>query len=268
MKQIFLFLLLASTVAAQMPADYRSPGAPPPQGEPIRKHAIDDPGPGATNFGMAPVHDNAVFAFVSADRLETRWFDGGEAFLWDVQAWAGRDYNKIVLESEGEWSREESEVEAAQIELLYARAMTSFWDARAGVRFDPEPSPSRTFAVVGIQGLAPQWIETELNVYLSEDGDLSVGAELEYDFMITQRLILQPRLEIELAAQDVPEYGTEAGFTHIETGLRLRYEFSRKFAPYIGVSYESALGATANRIEAGGGDPDTTAFVAGIKGWF
>ena len=268
MKLFLLLILFASAAAAEMPADYQSPGAPPPEGEPIRKYAIDDPGPGATNFGMAPVHDNKLYAFASADRLEYRWFDGGEAFLWDVQAWVGRDYNKVYFESEGEWSTEESKVEAAQIELLYARALTTFWDVRAGVRFDPEPNPSRTFAVIGIQGLAPQWFETELNAYLSEDGDFSMGAEVEYDFLITQRLILQPRLELELAAQDVPEYGTEAGFTHIETGLRLRYEISRKFAPYIGVSYESALGATANRIEANGGDPDTTAFVAGIKGWF
>lgn len=269
MKTTFLTLIaLPLAAAAEMPADYRSPGAPPPEGQPIRKHAIDDPGPGATNFGMAPIHDNKFYAFVSADRLEYRWFDGGEAFLWDVKAWAGRDYNKLYVETEGEWSEQESTVEAAQIELLYGRAFAPFWNLRAGLRHDTEPHPCRTFAALGIMGLAPQWFETDLNAYLSEDGDLYVALETEYDFLITQRLILQPRLETELAAQDVPEYGTGAGFTHLELGLRLRYEISRKFAPYIGVSFESALGKTANNIESSGGDPDTTSLVAGIKGWF
>src|SRR6056297_799707 len=123
MKLFLLLILFASAAAAEMPADYQSPGAPPPEGELIRKYAIDDPGPGATNFGMAPVHDNKLYAFASADRLEYRWFDGGEAFLWDVQAWAGRDYNKLYFESEGEWSEKESKVEAAQIELLYGHAV-------------------------------------------------------------------------------------------------------------------------------------------------
>jgi len=122
--------------------------------------------------------------------------------------------------------------------------------------------------VLGIKGLAPQWFEVDANLYLSDEGDASFGLEAEYDILLTQRLILQPRLELGVAAQDVPEYGIGAGFTGVELGLRLRYEISRKFAPYIGISWESALGETANLIESGGGDPDTTSFVAGVKFWF
>lgn len=252
-----------------MPEDYRSPAAPPPEGQEIRRYAVDDPGTGATNFGLAPVHDNMPFYFFSADRLEYRATDDeGEVYLWDVQASAERDYNKLFFESEGEYSIDESSFESIQTELFYGRAVSSFWDVRAGLRYDFEPDPERAFAVLGVQGLAPQWFEVDANLYLSEDGDLSFGLESEYDILLTQRLILQPRLELGAAAQDVDAYGIGAGFTGIELGLRLRYEISRKFAPYIGVSWESALGETANRIENSGGDPDTTAFVAGVKFWF
>ena len=253
---------------ASMPEDYHSPADPPPAGQEIRRYAIDDPGTGATNFGVAPVHDNMLFYVFSADRMEYRSFDEGEAALWDVQAWIGRDYNKLFFESEGEYSFKEDTFESIQTEFLYGRAISSFWDFRAGLRYDFEPDPERAFVVIGFQGLAPLWFEVDANLYLSEDGDLSFGMEAEYDVMLTQRLILQPRMELEASAQDVEEYGVAAGFSGIELGLRLRYEIHRKFAPYIGVSWEAALGETANIIEDSGGDPDIVAFVAGVKFWF
>lgn len=251
-----------------MPEDYHSPAEPPPEGQEIRRYAVDDPGKGATNFGVAPVHDNMLFYSFSSDRMEYRSLDEGEAWLWDVQGWIGRDYNKLYLESEGEYATGEDRFESIQTEFLYGRAISSFWDVRAGLRYDFEPDPERAFVVIGMQGLAPLWFEVDANLYLSEDGDLSFGMEAEYDIMLTQRLILQPRMELEASAQDVEEYGIGAGFSGIELGLRLRYEIHRKFAPYIGVSWESALGETANIIEDSGGDPDAAAFVAGVKFWF
>ncbi|MDQ8198209.1 copper resistance protein B [Pelagicoccus enzymogenes] len=251
-----------------MPADFSSPPADPPEGQEIRRYAVDDPGTGATNFGVAPVHDNMLFYMVRGDRFEYRSFDGGEVLLWDAQGWIGRDYNKLFFESEGEYSLDEDTFESAQTELLYGRAISSFWDFRAGLRYDFDPDPDRAFAVVGMQGLAPQWFEVDANLYLSEDGDVSFGMEAEYDVLLTQRLVLQPRMELEIAAQDSKDYDTYAGFTGVELGLRLRYEISRKFAPYVGVSWESALGETADIAEDSGGDPDTTSFVAGIKFWF
>lgn len=253
---------------SSMPEDYHSPAAPPPAGQEIRRYAVDDPGKGATNFGVAPVHDNMLFYSFSSDRMEYRSFDEGEAWLWDVQGWIGRYYNKLFFESEGEYSIEEDTFESIQTELLYGRAISSFWDLRAGLRYDFEPDPERAFFVIGFQGLAPLWFEVDANLYLSEDGDLSFGMEAEYDIMLTQRLILQPRLELEASAQDVRKYDIGAGFTGIELGLRLRYEISRKFAPYVGVSWESALGETANIIERSRGDPDTASLVAGVKFWF
>ncbi len=251
-----------------MPDDFRSPPAPVPEGQEIRRYAVDAPGDGATNFGIAPVHDNMAFTFFRADRVEVRSLEEGDVALWDIQAWRMRDYQKIYFESEGEYAIDPSEIESVQTELLYGYAVSSFWDLRAGIRYDFEPQPERAFAVIGFQGLAPQWFEVDANLYLSEDGDLSFGLESEYDLLLTQRLILQPRLELEASAQDVEEVGMGAGFSGIELGLRLRYEFHRKFAPYIGVSWESALGKTADLVQAEGGSADSTAWVAGIKFWF
>jgi len=241
----------------------QSPPMRSPTEQKISKYA-----PKMENGFGEPVHDNMLFYFFSGDRLEYRSFDEGEAVLWDFRTWVMSDYNKLYLESEGEWSIDDNAFDKAEGRLLYGHAIAPFWDVRGGVRYDFEPGPERAYAVLGILGLAPQWFEVDANLYLSDEGDVSFRIESEYDILLTQRLILQPRLELEVSAQDVPEYSTYAGFTGVEIELRLRYEISRKFAPYIGISWESALGESANRIESGGGDPATTSFVAGVKFWF
>lgn len=267
-----LFIITASWGYAQHEGHSMSMGSESAsrssEGQTIPKYAVDAPGPGTTNFGIEPVHDSPTFFTLRGDRFEYRSFDDGETVLWDVRAWAQRDYNKLFFESEGEYSLDEDTFESLETRFLYGRAITSFWDLRGGLRYDFEPNPERAFAVLGILGLAPQWFEVDANFYLSEDADLYFRLEAEYDLLLTQRLILQPRLEFNLAAQDVAEYETGTGFTGIELGLRLRYLISRKFAPYIGVSWESALGETKNIVESSGGDPETTSFVAGIRFWF
>ncbi len=105
---------------------------------------------------------------------------------------------------------------------------------------------------------------TLFNLYVDDEARVSFNMEVEFDIRLTQRLVLQPRVETDIAVQDAPEYDVGSGFTNIELGLRLRYEITRKFAPYIGVSWESALGETSDIIEANGGDSGSTSFVAGI----
>jgi copper resistance protein B len=250
------------------PAGYLEAAPGPPAGKAIRKYA-DDTGPEARkNFGVQPVHDNQMFAVFQADRFEYQAIEGEDFMLWDVMAWIGRDYNKLYLESEGSWLVDAEEFEELEVELLYGRSIDAFWDLQLGVRHDFEPNPERTFAAVGIQGLAPQWFEVDATVYVSEDGDLSAGLEAEYDLLLTQRLIVQPRLETALAVQQVEEYGVGQGFNDVELGLRLRYEIRREIAPYIGVSWKRKLGETADLAEKEGEDTDTTAFVAGIRFWF
>ena len=247
---------------------YHSPALPPPPGEPIRKIAEDEPGKAPSNFGLEVIHDNRLKYYFMADRAEYRWNnDGGEVALWDVQGWIGGDYNKLWIESEGEWKRGEG-VEKANIEVLYARSITSFWNLRGGVRYDIEPKPERTFGVLSLQGLSPYFFETEFNAYVDHEGRVSFNVEVEFDIRLTQRLVLQPRVESDLAVQDAPEYDLGSGFTKIELGARLRYEISRKFAPYVGVSWESALGETKDIILRKGGDPGSVSLVTGVRLWF
>lgn len=252
------------------PDDYRTPGRKPDRGKEIRKYAVDDTGPGAFNFGVKPLHDNPFFMTIRSDRLEVRTSDetSEDVYLWDIQAWAGRDDEKIYLETEGERENGADEVESGNIELLYGRSLSPFWDARIGVRQTMEPDPARTFGVLGISGLAPQWIETESNLLIGESDDLRADLELEYNLLLSQRLVFQPRLETQVAFQEQPELDLGEGFTDVELGARLRYEMNRKFAPYIGVSWESALGETRNIEQGMGSDPDAFYLVTGVKFWY
>ncbi len=221
----------------------------------------------AAEFGGPPVHDNEIFAAFRADRLEHREQDGESVFLWDVTAWIGNDFHKLFLESEGE-RLSGGDVAEAGVEVLYNRTVTGFWDLQLGVRHDFEPRPTRTFAAMGVQGLAPYWFEVDATVYVSEDGEISAKMEVEYDLLLSQRLILQPRFETSMALQEVSEYGIGSGINGIELDLRLRYEIRRKFAPYVGVSWHRLFGKTADFAEAGGESVDTVAWIAGVKLWF
>ena len=222
---------------------------------------------------MAPARDrlareNGEFttATMMLERLEARVRNGEDLYLWDAQGWLGGDIDKLFLKSEGE-GEFGGRVESAEIQALWSHAIGPFFDLQAGARYDIEPR-SRGYAVLGVQGLAPYMFEVDAALFLSDKGDLTARIEGEYDQHLTQRLILQPRAELELAAQDVPELGLGSGLTKLETGMRLRYEIAREFAPYIGVGYEAALGQTADRVRAAGGDPDGFAFLFGVRAWF
>jgi len=135
------------------------------------------------------------------------------------------------------------------------------------VRQNLEPN-SKTYAAIGIMGLAPHWFELDVAFFIGEDGDTLGEFEAEYDILLTQRLILQPRIELNLAGQSDADHGQGSGFRDGEVGLRLRYEIVREIAPYIGVSYERKFGETADFAEAAGEDVDGTSFVAGLRIWY
>ena len=137
-----------------------------------------------------------------------------------------------------------------------------------GLRYDTNPGPDRGFAVFNLTGLAPYWFETDTSLYVSEDGDVSINGEYEYELLLTQRLILQPRAEFTANARDVPEYGLGRGLNSTEMGLRLRYEIRREFAPYIGVSWTQKYGDTKDMAQAAGESTSSTAFVVGIRAWY
>lgn len=202
-----------------------------------------------------------------ADRLEWRDEDGEEVLLWDGDVWHGGDIDKIWFKSEGEYSFEEGELEEAEVQALWSHAISAYWDVQAGVRQEFEPD-GKTHAVLGLQGLAPYWFEVDGAAFLSTDGELTARAEAEYDLKLTQRLILQPRVELELSAQDIPDRDIGSGFTSAAAGVRLRYEVAREFAPYVGVEWTGALGDTARMIEAAGGDDERVSVVAGVRMWW
>lgn len=201
-----------------------------------------------------------------ADRAEYRLREGRDGYLWDAQAYYGGDTGKIWFKSEGEGSFGEK-IESAEVQALYAHAISPWFDLQAGVRQD-FASGDTTHGVVGIQGLAPYLFEIDGAAFLSTKGDLTARLEAEIDQRITQRLILQPRVEVNLSAQDIPELGIGAGLDAIEAGVRLRYEFVREFAPYIGVEQEWKLGQSARYSRAEGEDPSVTNFVVGLRFWF
>ena len=205
---------------------------------------------------------------VVIDRLEAGFGDDDETWLWDVQGWTGGDIHRFWWKSEGEGDFDGG-LEEVEVQALYGRAITPFWDVQAGVRQDfRRHGEDTTHLVLGVQGLAPHWWEVDAAAFLSTEGDLTARVEAEYDQRLTQRLILQPRFEADLSAGDIPELGLGSGLTSVEAGLRLRYEIRREFAPYVGVEWSRALGETADLIEAAGGDAEDTRLVVGLRAWF
>ena len=199
--------------------------------------------------------------------FEYQVHDGHDGYRWDGEAFYGGDINRLWIKSEGEGELRRN-IDSAEVQLLYSRAIDPFFNLQAGIRQDFGPSPKRSYATLGFEGLAPGFFKLEGAVFLSTKGDVLARMEGYYDQPITQRLILQPRIELNLSAQDVPENGIGAGLTNAELGARLRYEFSRRFAPYIGVSYSRKTAASARFARMSGEDVETTSFVAGIRFWF
>lgn len=213
---------------------------------------------------LADEHGGARVSKVQADLLE--WSPDGESYRWQVEGWYGGDLNRFAFKSEGE-GRSGEGVEAAEVQLLYSRAVARYTDVQVGLRYDIEPL-ARTYATVAVDAMFPYWFEAEGSLFLSEKGDLLARLEGSYDFRLAQRLVLQPRAELEFAAQDIPQSKIGSGLSKGEFGLRLRYEFRREFAPYIGVSYERAYGDTADFVRAHGETVGETTFVVGLRAWF
>ena len=193
--------------------------------------------------------------------------DGKNDYRWDGEGWFGGDINRLTIKSEGEGTLGR-DVDSAEVQALYSRAVGPYFNLQAGVRHDFQPSPTRTYATVGVEGLSPFMFEIGGAAFVSTKGDVLGRVEGYYDQRITQRLILQPRVELNRAAQDMRADRIGAGLTDVELGLRLRYEIRREFAPYVGISYEAKTGQTARYARADGDDPTTTSLVAGIRFWF
>lgn len=209
----------------------------------------------------------ATHGFFGVDRLEAQIADGEDGYVWELNAWYGGDIDKLWIKSEGE-GEFGGPLEEVEIQALWSHAIGPYFDVQAGVRYDIRPEPDRAHAVLGIQGLAPYFFEIDVASFLSDEGELTARIEAEYDQRITQSLILQPRVELNLSAQDIPELGIGSGVSGLEAGLRLRYEIVPEFAPYVGIEWQRQFGDTADFTRIAGGDPDRIVFLAGVKLWF
>jgi copper resistance protein B len=242
--------LTARAAAAQTPA---APEKPQP---------MADIEPAAA---MPPVMDRAIFAHVLLDQFEGRFNGNNPEFRWDGQGWVGTDYDKLWIKSEGTFGS--GTLDDGQHQFLYDRAVTTYFDVQAGLRSDLDSRPARNWAALGIQGLAPYFFDLELTGYASSEGHFAGKLQASYDLLITQRLILQPQIELNLYTKADPARLVGTGFSDIDTGLRLRYEISRKFAPYLGVVYEGKFGQTANFARRAGESTGDFRFVLGVRIW-
>lgn len=202
-----------------------------------------------------------------ADRLEYRPRAGRDGFAWQVMGWVGGDIDRLAIETEGDGAFGQP-LETGEVRAAWRHALDPWWNLELGARQDFASGPDRTYAVIGTEGLAPYWFEIGAHAFVSNKGDVHFRLEAEHDMRLTQRLIVQPSLEIDAAAQDVPALGIGAGLEKIELGGRLRYEFAREFAPYVGIHWERKLGRTARITRAGGENPSQVSAVAGIRMWF
>ena len=207
---------------------------------------------------MRMEHGGMRFSQILFNLAELRVRDGRDGYRWDGEGWFGGDIHRLVVKTEGEGTLGDR-VGAAEVQALYARAIDPYWNLQAGLRQDVGQGARRTYAVVGVEGLAPYWFDVEGALFLSDRGDVLARGEAWVDQRMTQRAVLQPRVEVNLAAQDVPDQRIAAGVSDIELGLRLRYEIAREFAPYVGVGWERRYGPAA-----GGG----VALALGIRTWF
>lgn len=211
-------------------------------------------------------HGGSSTWMVLIDQAEWRARDGEDGFAWAGEAWFGGDDNRLVVKSEGEGS--DGHLEEAEVQLLYSRAISPYFDLQAGLRQDLQDGPKRTYVTIGVEGLAPYWFETEGALFVSDEGEAFARLEGSYDLRLTQRLILQPGVEVNLSARDIPELELGSGVTDLELALRLRYQVTREFSPYVGVTFGRKFGGTADYAKAAGEDDTETSIVIGVRTWF
>jgi copper resistance protein B len=216
--------------------------------------------------GMMAMDDREAVGKVLIDRFEWRDANGGSALEWDGAAWYGGDYNKLWFKTEG--MRRTGTTEDARSELLWDRIVSRWWSLQTGIRQDFGVGPSRTWAALGVQGLAPYFFEVEATAYVGEGGRSAARLSTQCDLLFTQRLILQPEAEVNFYGKEDPSRRIGSGLSDLEVGLRVRYEVRRAFAPYLALVWSRRFGTTATLARAAGEGSDDLQFVAGLRVWF
>jgi copper resistance protein B len=218
------------------------------------------------DHGGHTVHDRAINFQVLFDQLEWQFVHGEPGSRWDSRSWIGGDRNRIWLRTEGD--AVDGVLDTAEAQALFGRSITRWWDVVAGVRFDMKPTPSHVWVALGVQGLAPQFLDVQATAFIGQSGHLAARIEVEHDLLITQRIVLQPLVELSLSGNDDPDRGIGAGLSTGEVGFRVRYEFRRELAPYAGVVWHKKLFGTGDAARANGDDAGGWHLVSGLRFWF
>lgn len=252
--------------AMPMPVPMSS-SSPDPTGQ-SRPDPVTPRPPENTSGPMSmPVSDNMIAHQVLLDRFEsTRSRDGTSGMAWDLQAWVGRDSNRLWVKSEGE--RNAGRTEQSRLDLLWSRPVAAFWDVQAGLRHDFGQGAHRNWLAAGVQGIAPYWFDVDAAFYVGNGGRTALRLAGEYEFVLSQKTFLAPEAEVSFYGRRDPESGIGAGLSHVRFGVRLRHEIRREFAPYVGVSWIRSFGETAGYARAAGRPAGERQWVAGVRMWF
>jgi copper resistance protein B len=242
-----------------------------PHAQRLPGHAADayfDPGEMAkARVGLRYETGGMPTSMLMIDRLEWRPGRGADGYAWEIKAWTGGDIDRLEIRSKGE-GRFGGSAERIELQVGWSHAIDPWFNLRAGVQQDFQAHARRTHAVLAIEGLAPYWFDVDGELFLSQKGEATTRVEVSYDQRITQKLIVQPALEINASAQKVSAIELGSGFTSIELGARLRYEISPEFSPYIGLHWERELGQTARFLRTKNEDPGSARLALGVRAWF
>ena len=215
---------------------------------------------------LMAAEDDPLLFMASADHFERAFGDDETATHFESTAWLGYDHHKLYLKSE--LDREAGETHESEHQLLYSRAISPFWDLQMGVRKDFQPSPRQEWAVIGLQGLAPGFVQTEAALFVQDNGDYAARLTGEYELLLSQHLELAPELQLNFYGQQNPTLAQGAGLSDAALSLRLKYQIRREIVPYIGVSWEALTGETADIAQAAGDETTHTKWLLGIHAWF
>ena len=211
------------------------------------------------------VEDDPILTKVMGE-VETRKANGANPKVWNINAWVGKDLEKLWIKSEGE--KLNGKTTEAELQILYSKAITPFWDLQYGIKKDFKPTPSRTWGTIAVKGVAPYLVEIDASLFVGESERTAIRLDAEYEYMLSQKWVLSPELEINIFGKDDEVTGTGKGLSNIETGLRLHYELSREFAPYIGINWGKKYGNTVTFANSEGEDVEDSQVVAGVRFWF
>jgi len=223
-----------------------------------------------------PVNDQENHLFTLFDVIEYRPRRGGgestSDYRWDIEGYYGGDYNRLWFKSSGQQDTAFKADYDVDFQLLYGRFIQKYYDFQIGPRLETQTfrgqNVTRGLVAIGIEGIVPYNYAVEATAFIDQNGAVSARLTLTKDLLLTQRLILQTRLETNAAIQRVEKFTTGSGLNNLEFGVRLRYEIRRQFAPYVGISLERSFGETATLVRQEGGDPSQVRFVVGVRAWF